>query len=398
MYMNSIAKKGLLAALLLATAGVAARAQDNTTNLAGQSGANYISTGIPILLIAPDAVSSAMGDVGAATTPDASSAHWNNAKLAFAQDKLSLTTTYTPWLRNLGVSDMNFLYLGGYYKINARSAAAASLTYFSLGRIQHTGDAGEDYGEFRPNEFALDVTYAMKLGDNLSLGATARYLRSDLTNGVDIGASTTKAAGAMSADVGLYYEQQADARQAFAVGGFISNLGNKLRYSDDDTQSEFLPANLRIGGRYSYEINEYNKFSVMLDINKLLVPTPPTDDTTVRQPYASWADYRSTSSVAGVFRSFYDAPGGMAEELKEISMGLGAEYWYANTFAARAGYFFEHAHKGGRQYFTVGAGIRYKAFNLDLSYLVPTSQFSNNPLTNTLRIQLSWNLAQGKKQ
>lgn len=395
--MRIIAKNSFLAVLTVAMLGFTAKAQDNN-NYAGQQGAGYISTGIPILLIAPDAVSSAMGDVGVASTPDASSAHWNNAKFAFAKDKLSLTTTYTPWLRNLGVSDMNFLYLAGYYKINQRSTAAASLTYFSLGKIQHTGETGEDYGEFRPNEFAIDVTYAMKLSDNLSLGATGRYLRSDLTNGMDIGTSTTKAAGALSADVGLYYEGHVDARQNFAAGAFISNLGNKLRYSDDDMQSEFLPANLRIGGRYSFEYNEYNKVNVMLDVNKLLVPTPPSSDTTVHQFYSSWSEYRTTGSIAGVMRSFYDAPGGFAEELKEISLALGAEYWYANTFAVRAGYFFEHADKGGRQYFTMGAGIRYKTFNLDLSYLVPTRQFSNNPLTNTLRIQLSWNLAENKKQ
>ncbi|MDY5969652.1 MAG: type IX secretion system outer membrane channel protein PorV [Bacteroidales bacterium] len=392
-----MANKSLLAVLLVAGACATVKAQDNNTNLAGQTGANYIYTGIPILLVAPDAVSSAMGDVGAASTPDANSAHWNNAKFAFVKDKMSLTTTYTPWLRNLSVSDMNFLYLAGYYKINQRSAAAASLTYFSLGKIQHTGDAGEDYGDFRPNELAFDVTYAMKLSDNLSLGATGRYLRSDLTNGLDIGTATTKAAGALSADVGLYYEGHVDAKQNFAVGAFVSNLGNKLRYSDDDMQSEFLPANLRIGGRYSFEYNEYNKINVMLDVNKLLVPTPPTSDSTVNQYYNSWSDYRTTGSIAGVFHSFHDAPGGIAEELKEISLALGTEYWYANTFALRAGYFFEHADKGGRQYFTVGAGIRYKTFNLDLSYLVPTNKFSNNPLTNTLRIQLTWNLAENKK-
>ena len=386
-------KRTLLAALLLLLAH-AAFAQSYT----GQS-KNYISTGMPILLIAPDAVASAMGDAGVASTPDAYSAHWNNAKYAFINNKGGISTTYTPWLRNLGLSDMNLLYLAGYYSINNRSAMAASLTYFSLGDIQHTDEEGTDQGTFMPNEFAFDVTYAMKLSDNLSLGASGRYIRDDLTNGQDVERQTTKAANSLAADVGLYYQKDIDQKQTMAAGVNISNLGSKLSYSDDDTQNEFLPANLRFGGRYTYNADDFNKISVLLDFNKLLVPTPPqlNEETGEYEgKYENMADYRSTGSIQGVFNSFMDAPGGFKEELSEIALSVGAEYWYANTFAARAGYFYEHENKGGRKYITLGIGMKYNIFVFDLAYLIPTSDFSNNPLANTIRISLALNFAKSK--
>lgn len=395
--MNKMKKNSFVAAALL-MAGVASTIQAQTVDNFTGGNKNYISTGMPILLISPDGVSSAMGDAGVASTPDANSTHWNNAKFAFVDNKMALTTTYTPWLRNLGVSDMNFLYLAGYYRLNKRSTVASSLTYFSLGNIQSTDDEGNSRGDFKPNEFAFDVTYSMKLSDNLSLGATGRFIHSDLTNGMDVGTSTTQPANALAADVGLYYQSEMHNRQQYAFGAHISNLGNKMRYSDDDAESEFLPSNLRLGGRYTYEYNEYNKVSIMMDVNKLLVPTPPTSDTTVKQFYSSYTDYRNTGSIAGVFNSFHDAPGGLKEELQEFSLAIGAEYWYANTFAVRAGYFYENENKGGRKYITVGAGIRYNAFDIDFSYLIPTTNFSQNPLANTIRITLGVNFgAQDKK-
>jgi hypothetical protein len=395
--MNKMKKNSFVAAALL-MAGVASTIQAQTVDNFTGGNKNYISTGMPILLISPDGVSSAMGDAGVASTPDANSTHWNNAKFAFVDNKMALTTTYTPWLRNLGVSDMNFLYLAGYYRINKRSTVASSLTYFSLGNIPSTDDEGNSRGDFKPNEFAFDVTYSMKLSDNLSLGATGRFIHSDLTNGMDVGTSTTQPANALAADVGLYYQSEMHNRQQYAFGAHISNLGNKMRYSDDDAESEFLPSNLRLGGRYTYEYNEYNKVSIMMDVNKLLVPTPPTSDTTVKQFYSSYTDYRNTGSIAGVFNSFHDAPGGLKEELQEFSLAIGAEYWYANTFAVRAGYFYENENKGGRKYITVGAGIRYNAFDIDFSYLIPTTNFSQNPLANTIRITLGVNFgAQDKK-
>ncbi len=379
--------------MALTIAGGTATAQNNYNTATGQHN-NYISTGMPILQIAPDAISGAMGDAGVASVPDVYSSHWNNAKFAFVPNEWSVSTTYTPWLHKLA-QDMNFLYVGGYKRINKRSAFGASLTYFSLGSIEHYDDQGHFQGEFVPNEFAFDATYAMRLSENLSLGATARYMRSDLTQGMDVEDQTTKAANGLAADVGLYWEQTVDDNQTAAAGLFISNLGSKLSYSDDDTQREFLPANLRLGGRYTYEIDEYNKVTGLLDLNKLLVPTPP--DGEGDSPYANMTEYNNTSAMEGVFRSFFDAPGGIGEELREITLSLGGEYWYANTFAARAGYFYEHSTKGGRQYLTLGVGVRYNVFNIDFSYLVPTSNFSSNPLANTIRISLTMNMAKGKK-
>lgn len=399
--MNNHKKAFFLAALVATMLGgtTVALAQSTGGSLSGQTGNRFISTGMPILNIAPDAVSSAMGDAGAASIPDANSGHWNNAKFAFLEDKLVFTTTYTPWLRNLQVADMNFLYLAGAYKINQRSAAAASLTYFSLGTIQNTDVIGNVQGDFKPNEFAFDITYSMKLSDNLSLGATGRFMRSDLTNGVLVQDNPTNPANALSADVGLYYQSEFHKQQQYAIGAFISNIGNKLRYSDYDAQSEFLPTNLRIGGRYTYDINEYNKFSALVDINKLLVPTPPSTnpDPNEHQHYADMNEYRKLSSFAGIFNSFLDAPGGFKEELQEMTLSLGAEYWYANTFAVRAGYFLENASKGDRKYLTMGLGIRYSMFNFDLSYLVPTSNFSSNPLANTVRISVTAKFGGDKK-
>lgn len=353
---------------------------------------------MPILLISPDAIASGMGDAGAASLPDSYSAHWNNAKFAFIDGNLGFSTTYTPWLRHLGVGDMNLLYLGGYYRINNRSTAAASLTYFSLGEIQSTDVEGNPLGIMNPNEFAFDLTYAMKLNDELSLGATGRFIQSDLTNGqiLSDGSSyvTTKPARSLAADIGLYWQHPIDKEQDFALGAFISNLGAKLSYSDDDTKKEFLPTNLRVGGRYTNRLDEYNEISVLLDLNKLLVPTPPTTigDETYSNYYRNMTEYYQTGVMRGVIQSFYDAPGGMTEELHEVQISAGAEYWYKQTLAARAGYFFEHNTKGGRQYATFGFGLRFNVMQFDLAYLVPTTSFSSNPLTNTVRISLTVNL------
>lgn len=357
---------------------------------------NYISTGMPILLIAPDAISSGMGDVGVASTPDAYSAHWNNAKFAFIEGSAGAYTTYTPWLRKLKVGDMNLFYLGGYYRINDRSTAAASLTYFTLGDIDNTDVEGNKIQTLHPNEFAIDATYALKINDNLSLGATGRYMRSDLTNGQTIsdgsGNTTTQAANSLAADIGLYYQNTIDKEQNYALGLFISNLGAKLSYSNDDNDKEFLPTNLRIGGRYTNRIDDFNKVSVLLDFNKLLVPTPPQRNDTL-----GWTEYNNIGVIEGVFKSFGDAPGGLTEELQEIQISGGAEYWYAETFAFRVGYFYEHANKGGRQYATVGFGIRYSYFSGDFSYLIPTTTVSTNSLANTIRVSIGLDMKPTKK-
>ncbi len=360
----------------------------------GQS-SNYISTGMPILMISPDAVSSALGDAGVASTPDAYSAHWNNAKFAFIDGTLGISTTYTPWLRNLKVGDMNLLYLGGFYRINSRSTLAAGLTYFTLGDMDHTDVDGNKLMTIHPNEFAMDVTYALKLNDHLALGASGRFIRSDLTNGATVedgsGHTETHSANSLAADIGLYYQDTIDKEQSYGLGAFISNLGAKLSYSDDDNDKEFLPANLRIGGRYTNRIDDYNKVNILLDFNKLLVPTPAWQNDTTQ------VSYNNIGVIQGALQSFGDAPGGLSEELQEVQISAGAEYWYAETFAARLGYFYEHESKGGRKYITVGAGVRYNVFSFDISYLIPTTKISTNPLANTVRIQLTMDLTPRSK-
>lgn len=379
------------------------QAQNPTSGLTGQT-KNYISTGMPILLIAPDAVASGLGDCGAATTPDIYSSHWNNAKYAFLDGDMGFSTTYTPWLRNLGLSDMNLLYIGAYKSINNRSAVAASITYFSLGEIQSRDAMGNDNGTMNPNEFSIDATYAMRLSDELSMGATGRFINSDLTNGQDISTGAgdyvaTKPATSVAADLGLYWQHDLDNSQQLAIGAFVSNLGAKLSYSDDDTKKEFLPTNLRIGVRYTNEIDDANKVSLMFDVNKLLVPTPPkaVGDSIYSNYYHNLTEWYNTGVMRGALQSFYDAPGGFGEEMRELQLSVGAEYWYHNTFAARAGYFFEHATKGGRQYATVGFALKYNLMQFDLSYLIPTTTFSSNPLSNTIRISLTFNMAKKKR-
>lgn len=386
--------KLIIACALLISLTDNVAAQNRTSAITGQT-KNYISTGMPILLIASDAISGAMGDVGAATTPDMYSGHWNNAKYAFIDGKLGVSTTYTPWLRNIGVGDMNLLYLSFYKRINPRSTFAASVTYFSLGDIDGTDEQGNLTLTMHPNEFAADATYAMKLSDELSIAATGRFIRSDLTNGQDVSdgssRSTTKAANSFAADLGMYWQHELENSQQVAVGAFISNLGAKLSYSDDDTHKEFLPTNLRVGARYTTDIDNYNDISFIVDMNKLLVPTPPVTvgDETYSDYYPDRTAYASTGVIRGAIQSFYDAPGGFAEELRELQFSAGTEYWYKKTLAARAGYFYEHDTKGGRQYATVGFGVRYNLMQFDFAYLIPTTSFSNNPLSNTVRITLS---------
>lgn len=384
---------------ILATLSLSALLYANT--FAQKYDEKYISTAMPIVLVAPDATSAGLGDVGAASKPDANSSHWNNAKFAFVEDQAGFSMTYTPWLRKLGVGDMNLLYLGGYYKLNNRSALGASITYYSVGEVEFTDESGSSLGNYNPNEFTIDMTYSMKLSDNVSLGATGRYLRSDLTQGQDVGTATTHAGNAIAADVGVYYQMPLFASPSMpgelALGLFISNLGSKISYSDDDNEKDFLPANLRLGGRYTVDIDEYNQFSLMLDANKLLVPTPPVYDESGNIIAGKEDNAAKISVMQAVLQSFSDAPNGMSEELHEIQLSVGAEYWYNKIFAIRAGYFYENKHKGGRQYMTVGGGIRYNLFTFDLSYLISLTTKTQSPLANTVRISLGMNFGQPKK-
>ena len=386
----------LLLGLLMGTSNI--YAQQTPDEIAGKDiSKNYISTAVPILLIAPDARSGGMGDVGVASTPDAYSSHWNSAKYAFIEDDFGMGMSYVPWLRKLGAADMNLLNLTGFKRINDRSAVAASLTYFSLGSIEFTDIDGTSKGTYKPNEFGLDVSYSMKLSENLSIGATGRYVRSDLTQGVDVGTSTTKAGNAIAADLGMYYQSETnmfDMPGELAAGLFISNLGSKISYSDDDNEKDFLPANLRLGGRYTMDIDDYNSFSFMLDFNKLLVPTPPLYD---EEGNIIAGMDNNIGTMLGAIRSFYDSPNGFSEELQELQISVGAEYWYDKVFAVRGGYFFEHENKGGRQYLTLGGSIKYQTLVLDISYLIPTTTLQTSPLANTVRISLAMNFDPKKK-
>lgn len=365
---------------------------DNIDQLSGKvtDGARIVSTGVPLLIIAPDARSGAMGDVGVASKPDANSLHWNAAKLAFMQNQTGVSFTYSPWLREL-VSDIELLYLGGYYKLNERSTLGASLTYFSLGSIDFFDNEGMATGTYKPNEFAMDLAYTMKLNENFAISLTGRYIRSDLTQGQNVGTTSTHAANAGAADLGLYYQKAIKAVRPseYALGLQISNLGSKISYSDN-MDSEFLPANLRLGGRYTTQLDQFNEISIMMDFNKLLVPTPPVYNDSTGAIFAGMDP--NVGVFQGAIQSFYDAPNGFKEEIQEISLSIGAEYWYNKVLALRAGYFYEAKNKGARQYLTLGAGIKYNVMGLDISYLIATGQLNNNPLKNTLRVGLNFDL------
>lgn len=362
--------------------------QVSTGELGGGNELNTITTAVPFLLISPDSRSGAMGDVGVATTPDANSLHWNPAKLAFVEDDLGFSVSYVPWLRAL-VPDINLSYLAGYKKIGDDQAVGLELRYFSLGDITFTNITGDVVGQYKPNEFALGTSYSRKLSDDFSLSIAGRYIYSNLTGGQSAGGIPTVAGQSVAADVSGYYQRairlgKQDADLAF--GGNISNIGNKISYTETAIR-DFIPINLRLGTSLSTEFDDYNKMSIAFDINKLLVPTPPeynADGIIVK------GDDPNVSVVSGIFQSFGDAPGGFNEEMREINYSVGTEYWYADQFAIRAGYFFEHETKGGRKYFTFGSGVKYNVFELDFSYLINASKAinGNNPLANTMRFTL----------
>lgn len=349
------------------------------------TGANTITTGVPFLSIAPDSRAGAMGDVGAATTPDINSQHWNASKYAFMKSDMGVALSYTPWLRNL-VSDINLAYLVGYKKLDDVQTVSGSLRYFALGDITFMTDQGEFAGQQNPNEFAFDVAYTRLLSDYFSGAVALRYIRSDLTGGQLVNGVESHAGNSFAADVSFYFHNEIRVnrkRSIIAAGINISNIGNKISYTDG-AEKDFIPTNMKLGASYSTEIDKYNKIGFALDINKLLVPTP---DPNVEGDILTGLG-NDKSVVAGMFSSFTDAPGGFAEELKEIAFSAGAEYWYNQQFALRAGYFYEDKTKGNRNFFTAGAGLKMNVFALDFSYLLPMER--NHPLENTLRFTLSF--------
>lgn len=355
------------------------------TNTNG-SGANAIPTAVPFLTVSPDSRSGALGDAGVALSPDVNANYWNPSKLAFIEDKTSLSLSYSPWLRHL-LPDVNLAYLSFAKKIDDRNAFGASLRYFNLGTIELFDQYQSAQGTYQPNEFSIDGSYARKFGDKFSLGLTLRYIHSSLSNGAFVEGQQIKAANGVATDVSFYYiskGQQFGRDANFAFGADISNIGTKIGYTDGG-QKYSLPTNLKIGAANTWFLDEYNQVTFALDLNKLLVPTPPVRDASGRI-ISGKDDNRSV--VSGIFGSFSDAPGGFSEELKEVSYSTGLEYWYNKQFALRAGYFYENPDKGNRQYLTLGAGLKYNDIDLDFSYLISDQQKS--PLANTLRFSLGY--------
>lgn len=347
---------------------------------------NTIQTAAPFLLITPDARSGAMGDVGVAISPDANSMHWNPAKLAFIDNPTGLSASYTPWLRNL-VPDVDLGYLSIYHRLDDRNTIAGALRYFSYGSIQLTDNSQKDIGVYSPNEFSIEGSFSRKFGDGFSLGTAIRYIRSSLSNG-QFNGQDIQPATALAADASAYFKTGTvmfGKDTELALGLNLSNIGTKMSYSDGGSKS-FLPANMKLGGATTFILDGLSRFTVALDLNKLMVPTSPIRDSNGKIISGRDPD---RSVPAGIFGSFNDAPGGFSEEFSEISYSLGTEYWYNKQFAIRSGYFYETPSKGDRRYFTVGAGLKYNVFNLDLAYLLANQQTS--PLAQTLRFSLVFN-------
>jgi hypothetical protein len=344
---------------------------------------NVVTSAVPFLRISPDARAGGMGDAGIATAPDANSSFWNLAKLSFAPSKGGAALTYTPWLKDLGLNDVYLISGTGYYKLDDDQALSASLRYFSLGNIQFTDALGNSLQDFRPREFGFDAGYSRKLSKKTSLGIALRYINSNLANGT-FGGVAYKAGSAVAGDLSLFHTNLKADGSGFNYGVTLTNLGSKISYTSDANQKDYIPANLGLGAAYTKAIDEQNKITFALDINKLLVPTPPT-----LFDSAGLVNYRSQGVVSSWFKSFGDAPGGFSEEIKEFQVSLGAEYWYNNQFSFRTGYFYENPVKGNRKYFTLGAGLKYETFGLNFSYLLPSGNGVNrNPLSNTLRFSL----------
>ena len=377
-------KSRILSLLMVFAMTVVANAEDDKLN-----SFNPVEHAVISQTIAPDARAAGMGDVGAATDPDVNSQFWNPAKYPFCISRAGIALNYTPWLRQL-VNDIDLAYVAGYYRIGDYSAVSGSLRYFSLGEVYTSMD--ENAMTVKPYEMSLDVAYSMMLSEHFSLAAAIRWIYSDLRYNYE---EDSKPASAFAADLAMYYNNYFNigSRECqLGLGLNISNVGSKISYYGDD-RSQFLPANLRLGMSLLIPVDEYNRFAISADANKLLVPTVP-----VQEEGESSADYQAriieeysnVSSISGIFKSFGDAPGGFKEELQEIQWSVGAEYVYHDQFSLRAGYHHESANKGNRKYFTVGGGFRMNVFSLDVGYVISTAQ--SNPLDQTLRFSLTFDM------
>ncbi|PLX21576.1 MAG: hypothetical protein C0597_03200 [Marinilabiliales bacterium] len=389
MMMKKICALGLLFSLF--TLNIDGQDVIDKNDLIGAN--NPLEYSASFLTIAPDSRSGAMGDVGVATSPDYNSMRWNPAKYAFIESDMGFAVSYTPWLRNL-VNDINLGYLSFYKRLDKKQTVAASLLFFNLGEIQFTNEEGLYDGQHSPYEMSIDAAYSRAFSDNISGGIAFRYIRSDITGGAVVEGTETSACNAVAADVSMFYQNDkvklSDNFHTFTFGINISNIGSKISYTD--VQKDFIPTNLKIGSAFKYNIDDYNSLTITLDLNKLLIPTPEVE----LNDSVFFGEESDVSVPQGMIQSFYDAPGGWEEELHEIKYSVGAEYWYANQFAVRAGYFHEHETKGNRKYFTVGAGLKLNVFTIDFSYLIPLKQ--NNPLSNTVRFTLGFDFESFKIQ
>jgi len=392
--MTITAIKRTFLALIFSLSSLIVFGQTQTT---GQEGSRVITTAVPFSSFAPDSRATGMGDVGVATSPDANSVHWNNGKLAFIDHNFGGSLSYSPWLGKI-VDDMSLTYLSGYYKIDRIQTVGVSMRYFDLGKIHLTDIVGGDLGTENPREVAFDATYSRKLTEKMGIGVTARYIWSNL-----IGSTTNaaKAATSFAVDLGFYYTNPiviGGKDSEISFGAAITNIGQKTTYGTE-SEADFIPVNLRVGTAIKVGLDAFNTLTFALDFNKLMVPTPPVYayeedgetpilDNNDKQVIEKGKD-PNRNLLAGMFGSFNDAPDGFSEEMQEVMISAGVEYWYKELFAARMGYFFENENKGARQYLTLGLGLRYQKFGIDFSYLVPGD--NNHPLAETIRFSLLFN-------
>lgn len=358
---------GFTSLTLLAQPGGTLVGQDSTNRI--------ITTAVPFLTITPDSRAAGMGDAGVATSADANSAYWNTAKLVRIDQGYGGSASYTPWLGKI-INDMYIFYLSGFYKINREQAVGVSMKYFDLGDVQfNKGPNPQDIlGRYNPREYAFDVTYSRLLTEDLSIGGAIRYIHSNLTGSGIAGTADSKPGNSLAVDLGVFYTKQMVSNSSvLSLGASVSNLGNKISYSDPQSK-DFIPANLRIGGSYKMDLDPYNSLTFALDFNKLMVPSP-------------YPGSKSQPFLSGTFASFTDARGGFKEEIHEITTSLGVEYWYNQLFAGRLGYFYEAKDKGNRKYLTAGVGLRYNMFGFDMAYVVPTNK-RELPTAEQIRVTL----------
>ena len=372
-------------------------------------GSRVISTAVPFLTITPDARAGGMAESGVSSTADEYSIFWNPAKYAFIDKSFGVGISYIPWLRNL-VNDMGLASAVGYFKIGDKQAVALSMRFFSVGTVELTDDQGTSQGQYKPYDLAVDATYSRKFSREFSGAVAGRFIYSNLVPMPDNNTSSgSKGGTSVAADVAIYYHHLMEIKgltgASLDFGLNISNIGSKISYSNAKTASDFIPATLRLGPSFTMDLDEYNRVAISLDLSKLLLPTPPIYwkdykgqdsifvDNTKHVQYGM--ESKNLSPVSAMIQSFYDAPYGFKEEIQEVMVSVAAEYWYNKLFSVRAGYFYESKYKGNRQFFTMGAGLRYNVFGLDFSYLLPVK--SNNPLQNTLQFTLLFNFNAGKK-